>query len=164
MRLRFEVDEAGAEGRWRVTPRFAGLPGVLHGGAVLALCDDAMWYAAFGHGALTMTAEASVRFRAPVEVGSLVVVRGWVLRQRGRLWTCAAELRAGAADGRLLASAEGKFLPAPAHVAAGSVHEAPRPGEADPDPPGGPSSPPPPLSSPRPDRPRCAAAAPGSSG
>lgn len=138
MRLRFEVDEAGAEGRWRVTPGFAGLPGVLHGGAVLALCDDAMWYAAFGRGALTMTAEASVRFRAPVEVGSRVVVRGWVLRQRGRLWTCAAELRAGAPDGPLLASAEGKFLPAPAQVAAASVHEAPRSGGADPDAPGEP--------------------------
>jgi len=129
MRLRFRVDEAGAQTRWVVTGRFQGFRDVLHGGLVLALCDDAMWYAAFGRGGLTMTAEATVRYRGPVQVGTAVLVRGWVTAQRGRLWTCAAELTP-ADGGAVLATAQGKFLPAPPEtlgrrIAESRVHEFP---------------------------------------
>ena len=112
MRLRFAVDERGAETRWLVAESFQGFRGVLHGGLVLALCDDAMWYAAYGKGGVTLTAEATVRYRARVPIGANVIVRGWVAERRGRLWQCAAEI-ADAGDGTVLATAQGKFLPVP---------------------------------------------------
>lgn len=112
MRLRFHVDAGGAEARWTPSPTFQGFAGVLHGGIVLALCDDAMWYAAFSRGAFTMTAEATVRYRGPVAIGAPVVVRGRVSEHRGRLWICAAEL-ASADGGPVLATATGKFLLVP---------------------------------------------------
>lgn len=112
MRLRFAVGQGEAETRWSPTPTFQGLPGVLHGGLALALCDDAMWYAVWGGGALTMTADAAIRYRRPVEVGQPLLVRGRVEQGRGRLFTCSAELRSGQ-DGAVLALATGKFLTVP---------------------------------------------------
>jgi len=109
MRLRFRVDEAGAEAAWTVAGRFQGFRDVLQGGIVLAILDDCMWYAAYGRGGVTLTAEASVRYRARVPVGAAVVGRGRVLGRRGRLWTCSAELVA-AGSGAVLASAQGKFM------------------------------------------------------
>ncbi len=127
MHLRFRVDGDGAEAAWASTSSFQGFPGVLHGGIVLSLCDDAMWYAAFGRGAFTMTAEASVRYRTPVRIGLPLVIRGWVTEHRGRLWTCAAELAAAEGD-TVLATAAGKFLPVPPQLLDRTcVHEYPEP-------------------------------------
>lgn len=131
MRVRFTVDGLGAaEAAWTVGADFQGVVGLLHGGAVLALLDDAMWYAVYGvAGAVTLTAEAAVRYRRRVAVGRAVVVRGTVLSRHGRLWACRAELQA-ADDGSTLATATGKFLAVPgeelARLSADSgVHELP---------------------------------------
>ena len=113
MRLRFAVGDAAAEAAWTVDPAFQGFRGVLQGGMVLAILDDCMWYAAFGEGAVTLTAEASVRYHARVAVGQPVVARASVVAHRGRLWQCTAELRS-AGGGPVLASAAGKFLTVPA--------------------------------------------------
>lgn len=133
MRLRFSVEEGAgaAEARWAPTPSFQGFADVLHGGIVLALCDDAMWYAAFGRGAFTMTAEATVRYRAPVPIGAPLLVRARVEANRGRLWACAAELIAADGD-TVLATASGKFLAVPGERAEGllrrtRLHEFPEP-------------------------------------
>jgi uncharacterized protein (TIGR00369 family) len=112
LRLAYAAAAGTAEARWTVDPRYCGVPGVLHGGLVLALLDDAMWYAAYSLGAFTLTAEASVRYRAPVRAGRTVVARGRVVDHRGRLWRLAAEL-VDAADGAVLAAASGKFLEVP---------------------------------------------------
>jgi acyl-coenzyme A thioesterase PaaI-like protein len=130
MRLRFRVDgEGGAEAEWTASAGFQGFAGVVHGGAVLAVLDDAMWYAAYGLGGIALTAEAEVRYRARVEVGRRLRVRGAVLRRRGRLWECEAALW-GADGGQRLAEARGKFLAVPAGeldalLGATRVHEVP---------------------------------------
>ncbi len=109
MRLRFHVDGDGARTAWTVAPAFQGFRDILQGGMVLAILDDCMWYAAYGQGAVTLTAEASIRYRAPVGVGEPILAEGRVVERRGRLWLCAAELvRAGSREA--LARAEGKFL------------------------------------------------------
>lgn len=130
MRLRFTVDGVGgAEACWTAQPPFQGFAGVVHGGAVLAVLDDAMWYAVYGMGGVTLTAEAVVRYRGRVEVGRRLVARGRVVRRRGRLWECEAELRP-AEGGRALAATTGKFLAVPAAelprlLGQAAVHELP---------------------------------------
>jgi uncharacterized protein (TIGR00369 family) len=111
LRLAFWAGDGSSRAEWVVAPQFCGIPGYLHGGLILALLDDAMWYAAYGDGGFTMTAEAGVRYRAPVRAGQRVEVLGRVVGRSGRLWRLAAELRE--AGGRLLATAEGKFLEVP---------------------------------------------------
>lgn len=130
MRLRFTVDETGAEANWTVHARFQGFRGVLHGGLVLALMDDAMWYAIYGRGGVTLTAEATVRYKRRVEVGLPLTVRGYVREHRGRLWTCFAELVHTEGAGEVLATTEGKFISVPAAdlpalVGETRVHELP---------------------------------------
>ncbi len=122
MRLRFVVDEAGSEARWTVEERFAGFPGVLHGGMVLAMMDDAMWYAVYARGGVTLTAEATVRDRRRVEVGAPVIVRGEVQAQRARLWSCRAEVL-DAGTGEAIAVADAKFLGVPRSDIAGLIGE-----------------------------------------
>ncbi len=127
LHLSFLVDRSGSAATWLARAPFDGFPGVIHGGIVMALLDDAMWYAAFGQGGMTLTAQAQVRYRRPLEVGMTVDVQGVVRAHRGRIWGCAAELTA---DGQVLATAEGTFLPVPADrwealVGSGLVHEVP---------------------------------------
>ncbi len=129
LRLRYRVDERGAVALWTPAEHFQGFGGVIHGGVVLGLLDDAMWYAAYGQGGVTLTAEATVRYQARVAVGVPIVVSGRVAAHRGRLWECVAEVRT-AEDGRLLAQSQAKFLgvPAadlPALVGDTRVHELP---------------------------------------
>lgn len=130
MRVRFAVDQAASEGTWTVHERFQGFRDVLHGGLILALMDDAMWYAIYARGGVALTAEATVRYKRRVEVGLAVTARGRVVDRRGRLWTCTADLVSAGGHGEVLASAEGKFLSVPAAdlralVGETRVHELP---------------------------------------
>jgi acyl-coenzyme A thioesterase PaaI-like protein len=131
LRLRFAVDgRGGAEASWCAAAPHQGFAGVIHGGVVLSVLDEAMWYAAFGLGGVVMTAEANVRYRRRVEVGQELRVVGTVERRRGRLWECAAALCCRHA-GEPLATATGKFLAAPAEDVRRlweqtQVHELPR--------------------------------------
>ncbi len=112
LRLAYWAGDQASRAEWVVEPRYCGIPGFLHGGLILALLDDAMWYAAYGEGAFTMTAEATVRYRAPVRSGQAVAALGRVEGRSGRLWRLAAELR-DAETGAVLAAASGKFLEVP---------------------------------------------------
>jgi len=79
------------------------------------LLDDAMWYAIFAiTQTITMTAEMTVRFRAPVPVETDLVVCGRFIQQRRSLFTCAATI--ADSQGAILADAVGKFLRAPQSV------------------------------------------------
>ena len=109
LRLSYWAGDRASRADWVVDARYCGIPGYLHGGLILALLDDAMWYAAYGEGAFTMTAEATVRYRAPVRAGQAVQALGRVEGRTGRLWRLAAELRAEE-GGSVLAVASGKFL------------------------------------------------------
>ena len=76
---------------------------------MLAVVDDAMWYAAYAQGGRTLTAEVTVRYRRPAGAGEALVVHGWVEERRGRLWRCAADIRR-ARDDALVLQAHAAFL------------------------------------------------------
>lgn len=129
LRLAFHVDPEGARAAWVARRDYQGFDSVIHGGVVLALLDDAMWYAVYGQGAVALTAEATVRYRARVAVGAPLHVRGLVVERRGRLFQCRAEIT-DAGDDSVLASAQAKFVTVPeadlpALVDGTGVHELP---------------------------------------
>ncbi len=114
LRIQFEYP---AEGRCRAvftSPRkFQGWHGILHGGIISTLLDEAFAHAAGGAdrgigGFGAVTAEMSVRFKKPVKIGEPVFLEGRVRAVKGRVIECASTLRD--ADGQELASAAGKLI------------------------------------------------------
>ncbi len=102
-------DDGSVTSRLVVPERFQGWRGVVHGGIVALLLDEAMAYAAAANGALGMTADLKLRFRAEVPVGAELAVRGALVWRRRTVLAVEASITA-TSDGALLASGEGRFV------------------------------------------------------
>lgn len=112
LQLQFPHQEAGVRLTVTVGEQWQGFEGIVHGGIVAGILDDAMWHATYTHtGRSVVTARLEVRYRRPWPVGLPVVVEAQVERQKGRLAICWATAH-NADDGGLVASARGHFLPA----------------------------------------------------
>ncbi|HEU0113365.1 MAG TPA: PaaI family thioesterase [Thermomicrobiales bacterium] len=118
LRLQF-VQTAPAEVRAEFVPRreHEGFAGVIHGGIVATLLDEAMAWAAFAADVWVVTARIEVRFRRPLTTGDPVRVIGRVGDARSRLVQAAGRVER-AADGALLAEANGAFVRVPPEQAA----------------------------------------------
>src|SRR5262249_12788120 len=64
-------------------PEHAGWPGLLHGGVLFALLDDAVGWAARYHGQPCVTGRAQIRYRQPVPIHTALDI-GAEIRGRGR--------------------------------------------------------------------------------
>jgi uncharacterized protein (TIGR00369 family) len=127
-----EGDAAAGAIICRYQPREAdqGFPGVLHGGVVVTLLDEAMAWAMWAKSqALGVTAKMETRYRRPVPHGVELVVRAWVTRERGR--RLEVEATVSQPDGTVLAESTALFLRLPpeeeARVAAALGWDAIRP-------------------------------------
>jgi uncharacterized protein (TIGR00369 family) len=112
LRLDFEVSRDRAEARYTALQRHQGYDGLLHGGVVTALLDEAMGWAIFHQGIWGVTAKISVAFQRPVPTGEDLRVVGEIARDRGRLIETRGSVER-AQDGAVLAEAEGTFLRMP---------------------------------------------------
>ena len=113
MHLDFGVSRDRAEASYTALQRHEGYDGVIHGGVVTALLDEAMGWAIFHQGIWAVTARINVTFRHPARVGEELRVVGEVVRDRGRLLETHGML-ARAADREVLAEADATFLRMPA--------------------------------------------------
>ncbi|MBS1854462.1 MAG: PaaI family thioesterase [Acidobacteria bacterium] len=113
LRLRFEIAPSGdASAPWTPTADWEGFRGVIHGGIVSTVLDEAMSKAVAALPAEAFTAELRVRFRRHVASGSPYLIRGWVVERRKRHITAEAALTTP--DGVEHAHAWATFLaPAP---------------------------------------------------
>ncbi len=65
-----------------------GLQGIVHGGIVSAVLDEAMAKAVIGAGIQALTCDLQVRFRRPVIAGQSLEISGWLVsRDRRRVRT-----------------------------------------------------------------------------
>jgi len=112
LRLDFEVARDRAEARYTALQRHQGYDGLLHGGVVTALLDEAMGWAIFHQGVWGVTAKITVTFRRPVPIGEELHVVGEIARDRGRVIETRGTV-ALASDGGLLAEADATFLRMP---------------------------------------------------
>ena len=109
-----QLDLYAADGRvqtrYTLPDYVRGFPGAAHGGVLCTILDEVMaWAAIEGTGRFHVTGEMNVRFLAPAVPGDEILAHGEVLEDKRRYLVCRGEVRA--ADGRLLAKAEGKFFP-----------------------------------------------------
>ncbi|WP_324669552.1 PaaI family thioesterase [Geochorda subterranea] len=123
LHARVVAGELGGLVQATLPPSLVGLPGIGHGGAVVALLDEAMWYAVYGQAGIpSLTAHLEVRFvrPAPPQVPLVAVARlapargappGDDSQGRGgprRIGRAVARLLDG--EGRLVAAARGRFV------------------------------------------------------
>ncbi len=102
-------DDGNMTATWTPSSTWEGFRGIVHGGVVSSVLDEAMSksVAATGHAALT--AELRVRFRRQVTSGSTFFIRGWIVNRNKRMIKTEAALTT--ADGTEHAHAWATFLP-----------------------------------------------------
>lgn len=128
LRTRWVADSIAGEVRATVTldERFHGFPGLVHGGIVTALLDEAMVRALLLEGEfedLMVTARMSIAFRRATPTGEPVTAVGRILKRGGSRAQAQAEVRL--VDGTVTARADGLLLRPPAEVAAAWASEQP---------------------------------------
>jgi len=112
LHLRFTYADGTAEALFTAERAHQGYPGIMHGGLVATLLDEAMAHAAIAAHGAAVTGDLHVRMRGQgVPLGRPLRLQGRVTGGRGRLVLTAATLRDE--EGRLLAQAEGKFMVVP---------------------------------------------------
>ncbi|MDO8890899.1 MAG: PaaI family thioesterase [Sulfurimicrobium sp.] len=93
--------------------KYQGWSGILHGGIISTLLDEAMAHAvggAEGGGGASeaVTAELTVRFKKPVRIGSKIVLSGKVDKDNGKIVEASSEITDE--TGMVLAGARGKLV------------------------------------------------------
>jgi acyl-coenzyme A thioesterase PaaI-like protein len=101
---------------WTAPEKYQGYPGFLHGGISAALLDEAAGRTILYDDTtrLFVTMKMELRYRKPVPIGVPLIIRGELVRDRGRV----AETRAAIylPDGSVAVSAEVLIAETPAEV------------------------------------------------
>jgi len=109
LHLNFQSNEANEMiADWIPDSDLEGFQGVVHGGIVSTVLDEAMAKVVAASGAKAVTAELRVRFRMHVASGKTVHVRGWIDSHNKRMAKTEAILTSS--DGSELAHAWATFL------------------------------------------------------
>ena len=86
LRLQFRTAQAGeSAAEWIPNSFTEGFRGIVHGGIVSTVLDEAMSKAVVATGSRALTAELRVRMRRHVPLDRPVRVRGWISSQSKRL-------------------------------------------------------------------------------
>jgi acyl-coenzyme A thioesterase PaaI-like protein len=85
--LKLKFTREGDTLRTEFTPDKAhqGWPGLLHGGILGCLLDEAMSNVAYATGNTCLTASITIRLKQPVKVEAPLVITAWITRQRKKL-------------------------------------------------------------------------------
>jgi len=109
LRIRYELAGDGSvAANWIPTPEWEGFRGVVHGGIISTVLDEAMAKAVAATKCKALTGELRVRFRHPVQAGEKFQIKGWVVKRTKRLIETQATLTA--AEGGECAHAWAVFL------------------------------------------------------
>jgi acyl-coenzyme A thioesterase PaaI-like protein len=108
MHLAFQDGDRRAFARWATDGAWQSYKGIVHGGIISSVLDEAMSKAIISSGTEAFTAELRIRFRKKVCVGDVVLVNGWVVSAEKRRILAEASLTSEDAEER--AHAWGVFL------------------------------------------------------
>ena len=80
LKLRFDWDGKAARAEFTATKLHQGWSGILHGGIVTCLLDEAMAYATLFEKVNTVTAKMQVRIKRPTPIGEVLSITGSVTK------------------------------------------------------------------------------------
>lgn len=105
----FEIDQEQRTISAKFTPLdiHQGYEGIVHGGILSALLDEAMVKLTVGLGTPSVTAEITVTFKAPAASGDELFVSGRLIHETRRLIQAGAKIERGPV---VIAEATGKLL------------------------------------------------------
>lgn len=113
LRLVFQLDQNTIVADFQPREEHQGFPGIIHGGIVAAVLDEALERTALlsNNPGWTMTGRLEVRFRRYVPYGPLLRVRAMLDEERRRMLQASGVLTLADDESVLLAEAHGTFLP-----------------------------------------------------
>jgi uncharacterized protein (TIGR00369 family) len=105
----FEIDreKKSITGRFMPQKKHQGYDGIIHGGILSALLDEAMVKLAYNLGIPAVTAEMTVKFKSPAAPGEELVVTGRITDESRRLIQATAVIERGPV---VIAEVTGKLL------------------------------------------------------
>ena len=107
--VKFDISAESRSIRGKFIPKevHQGYEGIIHGGILSALLDEAMVKLAFSLGMPAVTAEISVKFESPASPGDELSISGKIVHETRRLIQAEAKIERGQI---LIAKATGKLL------------------------------------------------------
>jgi len=108
LKLKFfqENDQAVAE--FDCPSDYEGYSGLIHGGIIALLMDEAMAHAIINQGVIAVTAQMHTHYRNPMKTGCKVKVSAWIKVAKTRTIQTAAHIED--ADGTIIASGEAIYI------------------------------------------------------
>ena len=85
LKLKFTKDGEALYTEFTPDKMHQGWPGLLHGGILAALLDEAMSNAAYATGKTCLTAVMEIRQRKPVGIEETLVITAWITRRRSKI-------------------------------------------------------------------------------
>ena len=105
----YQVDERTCVGRFLPNENHQGYPGRVHGGVVAAMLDETLGRTVWGDAKTWgVTAELTIRYKAPVPLGEMLTAVGRITYERRSLFRAEGELIT--ADGTVAVEAIGTFI------------------------------------------------------
>lgn len=110
LHLAFHAENLRTSATWTTSALWQSYKGIIHGGIISSVLDEAMSKAIISGGNEAFTADLRIRFRKKICVGDIVFVNGWVVQAEKRRILAEASLIS--AEGEERAHAWGVFLTA----------------------------------------------------
>jgi uncharacterized protein (TIGR00369 family) len=108
LQLEFRYERGKAFTEFLAEKIHQGFKGIVHGGIITAVLDEAMVKAVLAGGTEAVTAEIVVRFKAPLYTGERSFIEAEVREIESRLIQTAARITKG--DGVIVAEAKAKLM------------------------------------------------------
>ena len=111
LRLKFEWNGETARADFTPGEAYQGWPGIVHGGIISCLLDEALNYPPYFLNCHCLTAEMRVRLRRTAAIGERLHLEAWLTRRTRKLVETRARITLD--DGTLVAEASGKMYVMP---------------------------------------------------
>lgn len=108
LKLNFVLSGDILKTRFKTEKKYQGWTDIIHGGVLALILDEAMGCLLWIKGIPGVTAEFTVRYKEPVDVGDELEFTSRIIEDKGRIKILSAEAKKS--DGTIAAKASGKYF------------------------------------------------------
>jgi len=109
LKIDFTVDGDTCTGEFTGGENHVGWDKTVHGGIIYSALDDVTANVLYWQGRQAPTAKCEIRSRKPLFVGETVALKGWIVKEKGRLIVLKGEARR-VCDDVVVADCEASFM------------------------------------------------------